>query len=346
MCKRPSCSGVWASCDRRKTLVTPAKAGAQFRSAKRQDPGFRRDNGATVVTSNLEGIAPIADRSLGFSVAARNVRGQMVRLDAALNAVLAAHDYPPPLARLLAEALTVTALLGAILRPGDGQVTLQAQAKGGPVDLLVCDYRAGEVRGYLNFDAGSVIAEGMTLDTLFGDGHLAITLDATAASERYQGIVPLEGASIAEAIEGYFANSEQLPTRIKVGVAGSAEAGWIAGGLLVQHLARREQGGERLDVVDLHADWQHIATLAETTTVAELTDPDLIAETLLWRLFHEETVRIAEGAAPTRGCRCNPGHIRSVIESFPETERADMRGDDGLIGVDCKFCARVWRIAA
>ena len=294
----------------------------------------------------MEGVAPIADRSLGFSVAARNVRGQMVRLDTALNAVLAAHAYPPPLARLLAEALLVTALLGAILRRDGGQVTLQAQAKGGPVDLLVCDYRAGEVRGYLAFDADAVIADGLPLDKLFGDGHLAITLDATAASERYQGIVPLEGASIAEAIEGYFANSEQLPTLIKVAVAGDAATGWIAGGLLVQHLARREQDGERLDVADLHPDWQHIATLAATTRDAELTDPDLIAESLLWRLFHEEEVRVTEAAAPTRGCRCNPAHIRSVIESFPETERADMRGPDGMIGVDCKFCARVWQIAA
>jgi molecular chaperone Hsp33 len=137
-----------------------------------------------------------------------------------------------------------------------------------------------------------------------------------------------------------------LPTLIKVGVAGDAMTGWMAGGLLVQHLARRELGGERLDVADLHPDWQHVATLADTTSVAELTDAALLPETLLWRLFHEDEVRVAEGATPTRGCRCNPAHIRSVIESFPEAERADMRGDDGMIGVDCKFCARVWRIAA
>lgn len=294
----------------------------------------------------IEGLAPVADRALGFSVAARNVRGQVVRLDATLNAVLAAHAYPPALARLLAEALTVTALLGAVLRQDDGQLTLQAQSKGGAVDLLVCDYRAGAVRGYLNFDPRAAVAEGMTLEDLFGEGHLAITLDQTAASERYQGIVPLEGTGIAEAIESYFANSEQLPTLIKLGVAGDASTGWIAGGLLVQHLARRELGGERLDVADLHPDWQHVAVLAETTTIAELTDPDLAAETLLWRLFHEETVRISEGVTPVRGCRCNPAHIASVIESFPEAERAEMRGDDGMIGVDCKFCARVWKIAA
>lgn len=297
-----------------------------------------------------EGLAPIADHSLGFTVAARNVRGQMVRLDTALNAVLAAHAYPAPLARLLAEALTVTALLGATLRPGlkvdDGQLTLQAQSKGGAIDLLVCDYRAGAVRGYLNFDPTVDFRDGMTLPELFGTGHLAITLNQSAAAERYQGIVPLEGDTLGHAIEGYFANSEQLPTLIRVGVAGSAETGWIAGGLLVQHLARRELGGERLDVVQLHPDWQHVSTLAATTSTAELTDPDLAEETLLWRLFHEEEVRITPGAVPTRGCRCNVTHIREVLESFPETERVEMRGFDGMISVDCKFCAKVFAIPA
>jgi molecular chaperone Hsp33 len=300
----------------------------------------------TADTLPTEGIAPAADRALGFTVAARNVRGQFVRLDTALNAVLAAHAYPPPLARLLAEALAVTALLGATLRQSDGQLTLQAQAKGGAVDLLVCVYRAGDVRGYLNFDADAEYADGMTLPALFGTGHLAITLDQTAASERYQGIVPLEGDTLAHAIEGYFANSEQLPTLIKLGVSGSDAAGWIAGGLLVQHLARRELDGERLDVVDLHPDWQHVMTLASTTTVAELTDATLAEESLLWRLFHEEEVRITEGATPARGCRCNPAHIQDVLERFPESERADMRGADGRISVDCKFCARIFAIEA
>jgi molecular chaperone Hsp33 len=297
-----------------------------------------------------EGLAPIADRALGFTVAARNVRGQMVRLDTALNAVLAAHAYPAPLARLLAEALTVTALLGATLRQdaklADGQLTLQAQAKGGPVDLLVCDYRAGAVRGYLNFDAAAAFDAAMTLPQLFGTGHLAITLDQSDAAERYQGIVPLEGDSLAHAVEGYFANSEQLPTLIRLGVAGSETTGWIAGGQDAAPAARRELGGERLDVVDLHPDWQHVSTLAATTAPDELTDPALTAEALLWRLFHEEAVRITPGAVPGRGCRCNIGHIRDVLERFPEAERAEMRGPDGRIGVDCKFCSRVFAIDA
>lgn len=303
-----------------------------------------------MIDGTREGLAPVADRSIGFTVAARNVRGRIIRLDAALNAVLTAHDYPEPLARLLAEALTVTALLGATLRPGlssdDGQLTLQAQARGGAIDLLVCDYRAGEVRGYLSFDCDATYADGMTLPDLFGEGHLAITLDQSASDERYQGIVPLEGYTLADAIEGYFANSEQLPTLIRLGVGGSAETGWIAGGMLVQHLARRELGGERLDVADLHPDWQHVSVLGGTVTQAELTDPALAADVLLWRLFHEEEVRITEGIAPTRGCRCNLAHIRGVLESFPESERVEMRGENGNISVDCKFCSRVFAVPA
>jgi molecular chaperone Hsp33 len=298
----------------------------------------------------FEGLAPSGDTALGFTVAARNVRGQLVRLDTTLNAILAAHDYPAPLARLLAEALVLTALLGATLRPGnkveDGQLTLQVQAPNGVVDLLVCDYRAGALRGYLNYNSDAAFSEGMSLGELFGHGHLAITLDQTANAERYQGIVALEGESLSAAIEGYFDQSEQLPTLIRIGVTGDAESGWLAGGLLVQHLARREEGGERLDVEALHPDWEHVATLAATTRAEELTDPALLAEELLWRLFHEEEVRLAPGLAPTRGCRCNIAHITEVLQRFPEAERADMRGEDGLIGVDCKFCARVWKVPA
>lgn len=288
-----------------------------------------------------EGVAPVGDRILGFTVGGRNVRGTVVRLDAALNAVLAAHDYPPPLATVLGEALVLTALLGATLRD-DGQITLQAQATGGPVDLLVCDYRAGAVRGYLRHDGSNVAAA--DLATLFGEGHLAITLDPTAGSERYQGIVPLEGASLADAAELYFFQSEQLPTLLKVAVRWDAGTGWVGGGLLVQHLARAEIGGERLSVADMHPDWSHVLALASTMSDAELTDLSLSEEALLWRLFHDEEVRVQPGPVPTRGCRCTLAHIESVIAQFPAAERAEMAGDDGRVSVDCAFCARVFAI--
>ncbi len=298
-----------------------------------------------------EGLAPIADRSLSFAVPARDVRGRVVRLDAALNAILAAHAYPPALAKLLGEALVLTALLGTTLREGVGDgagLTLQAQAKGGAVDLLVCDYNAGQLRGYLRADPDAILPDHGDLAAIFGEGHLAITLDPTDGNERYQGIVPLEGASLTEAVATYFRDSEQLPTLIKVGVIGDSAKGWVAGGLLLQYLPRGEEGRARLFAQDEGAsepaDWQHMRTLAETVTHAELTDPALTVEALLWRLFHEEEVRVVPAPTPTRGCRCSIAHIKGVLETFPESERATMRGDDGKISVDCQFCSRVFAV--
>lgn len=293
-----------------------------------------------------EGIAPTADRTLGFMVPARGVRGMVVRVDATLNAILAAHPYPEPLTRLLAEALTLTALVGATMRQDDGQVTVQASAKGGVVDLLACDWRAGELRGYMRYDPQATVYEGMTLPELFGKGYLAITVDQVASEERWQGIVPLEGHSLAAALEGWFSQSEQLPTLMRIGVAGSAATGWLAGGLIVQHLARAEIGGERLDAGEQHPDWEHVAALAGTATPAELTDADLSAEAFLWRLFHDEQVHVVPGPTPVKGCRCSATHIKEVLMRFPETERADMRDDKGLIAVDCQFCSRVFAIPA
>ena len=293
-----------------------------------------------------EGIAPTADRTLGFMVPARGARGMVVRIDATLNAIVAAHPYPEPLIRLLAEALTLTALVGATMRQHDGQVTVQASAKGGVVDLLACDWRAGELRGYIKYDSQAVVSEGMSLPELFGKGYLAITVDQVTSEERWQGIVPLEGRSLAAALEGWFSQSEQLPTLMRIGVTGADSTGWLAGGMIVQHLARAEIGGERLDAGEQHPDWEHVAALAGTTSAEELTDPDLSAEALLWRLFHEEQVRVVPGPTPVKGCRCSAAHIRDVLMRFPETERAGMRDETGVIAVDCQFCSRVFGIAA
>ena len=304
-------------------------------------------------------LAPAADSSLGFTVSHRSARGRLVRLDASLNAILSPHDYPPFLAATLAEALVLTTLLGATLQPDakivsgnrSGQLTLQAQSKGGAVDLLVCDYHAGALRGYLRHDPAAFAAliaanPAPDLPALFGTGHLAITLEPSATRDRYQEIVALEGDRLTDAATYYFRDSEQLPTLIRVAVTGDASTGWVAGGLLVQHLGRSEIGGERLDVAEAHPDWQHVAALAATTSDAELTDTTLPEEALLWRLFHEEAVHVIPGAAPVRGCRCTVAHFREVLGRFGEDERAEMRGADGRIGVDCAFCAKTFAIDA
>jgi len=287
------------------------------------------------------------DRVLAFSVPGRDARGRAIRLGPVLDTVLSAHDYPIAIRHFLAEALVLTALLGSLLKEEDSQLTMQAQTEDGIVDLLVCDYLQGEVRGYVRHDPERLAALKTfpSLRELFGQGYLAITFDLAATDERYQGIVPLEGESLAEACQSYFARSEQVPTLIRTGIRWDGH-NCVAGGLLVQHLPDGEEGRERLHVRMDHPEWEHVAMLAGSTRQDELVDPALSLEALVWRLFHEEDeVRVEPLASLSRGCRCSAEYYRSVLERFPENERADMRDDDGLIGVDCAFCSRIFRIA-
>lgn len=288
-----------------------------------------------------------SNRLLGFTLPGRHARGRVVRLDGLLDTILSAHDYPPAITNLLAEALVMTTLLGGLLKETGSQLTMQAQSPDGIVSLLVCDYRDGELRGYAEFDGERLAQLGSnpTLPALFGvEGHLAITFDLPTGGERYQGIVPLEGASLAEACEHYFARSEQVPTLIRLGVRSGTE-GCVAGGLLVQHLAEGEEGRERLHVRMDHPEWEHVAVLAGSTRHRELVDRNLSLEALVWRLFHEEDeIRIERGRSLTRGCRCSVGHFEKVLARFPEDERAAMRAEDGSIIVDCAFCSREFPI--
>ncbi len=287
------------------------------------------------------------DAALGVTVPARHARGRAARLGPALNAVLSAHNYPAPIERLLAEALVLTALLGSLLKDPGGQMTLQAQTQGGVVDLLVCDYKGGELRGYVRHDPVLLAdaAHAPTLRTLLGEGYLAITFDQPATDERYQGIVPLEGDSLADAAQSYFTQSEQIPSIVRL-AAEKGVNGWVAGGLLFQHLPEGEEGRERLHTRLDHPDWEHVAVLAGSVRPAELVDPALSLDQLVWRLFHEEAeVRVLAGAALTRGCRCDPDYVRSVIARFPEEEREAMKGEDGVIRVDCEFCSTSFPIS-
>src|SRR5207248_7361599 len=151
-----------------------------------------------------------SDAALGVAIPSRNARGRIARLGPVLDDILAKHDYPPAIEQLLAEALTLTALLGSLLKEPQGQLTLQAQTEGGVIDLMVCDYLVGELRGYVRHDPERLAdaSREPSLKELFGNGYLAITFDQPVANERYQGIVPLEGKNLAEAAQSYFAQSE------------------------------------------------------------------------------------------------------------------------------------------
>lgn len=287
-----------------------------------------------------------SDRLLGFTLPERDCRGRVVRLGPVLDEILSAHDYPTALTHCLAEALVLTALMGGLLKdPGD-QLTLQAQSKGGAANLLVCDYRDGQLRGYIQHDpqVTAEIGASASLQTLFGKGHLAITFEIARNRKRYQGIVPLEGDSLASAVESYFAQSEQVPTRIRTAIL-SGPAGSTAAGLLVQHLPDGEEGRERLHVRHDLPEWEHVSIMAESLRHEELADTALSLEDLVWRLYHEEReVRIMPGSALTRGCRCTVEHYETVLSRFPKEERREMANDDGVILVDCAFCSKQFSI--
>ena len=258
-----------------------------------------------------------------------------------LDRILANHDYPPVLETLLAEALVLTALLGSLLKDPSGQLTIQAQTERGAIDLLVCDYKDGELRGYIRHDPERLAEAGPhpTLFALFGKGYLAITFDQPATDERYQGIVPLEGEGLAQAAQSYFSQSEQIPSIVRLATR-KDEDGWVAGGLMFQHLPEGEEGRERLHTRLDHPEWPHVAVLAGSVKDEELTDRSLALDDLVWRLFHEEEeVRALPAITLTKGCRCSPDYIASVIARFPIEEQKDMAGEDGLIRVDCEFCA-------
>ena len=295
---------------------------------------------------------PPADHLISFTLPQRDVRGRVVRLGPVLDAVLAAHAYPKAIRALLADALVLTALMGTLRKDEHTQFTLQAQTEGGVVELLVCDYRDGELRGYIRHDPSRLDDLGPTpsLAALFGKGYLAITFDLATTGERYQGVVPLEGSSLAQACEAYFAQSEQVPTLIRVGHA-MVDGHMVAGGLLVQHMPpvgesqAKAEGGAPTPPAEAGVDWEHISILSASVREGELADPALPLRDLLWRLFHEESeVRVLDEQALTRGCRCTADYYRSVLAKFPEGERAEMRNEDGIIAVDCAFCSKIFEI--
>lgn len=283
------------------------------------------------------------DQAVGFALPARHARGRLVRLGPLLDDVLSAHDYPAPIARILSEALVLAGLLGATLKDAAGQLTMQAQTESGIIDLLVCDYRDGQLRGYVRFDADRLKESALPdLFALFGKGYLAITFDQAVSGERYQGIVPLEGSSLAEAAQHYFSQSEQIPSLVRLAVN---DTGHIAGGILLQHLPEGEEGRDRLHTRLDHPEWEHVRILAETIRANELFDADLSLEDLLWRLFHEEEeVRVLATTPLSKGCRCSFEHVRGVLSRFATDERAEMADDEGFISVDCEFCSRVFPI--
>jgi molecular chaperone Hsp33 len=290
---------------------------------------------------------PEDDLILPFQAEQAEVLGRLVKLGPVVDTILSRHAYPDAVSRLLGEAVALTALLGAALK-FEGKFILQASTDG-PVDLLVADYQApGGLRGYARFSSEQVAA--LPEDApLLGRGHLALTIDRGMDTERYQGVVPLEGESLAEAADIYFRQSEQLPTFIKLAVAQHYQAGqgdrpwtWRAGGLLVQKLTGEGGRREGREAAFTEEDWTRAKALAETVEDHELLDPMLPPDRLLYRLFHEEQVRAYRAIPLESYCSCSKARVEELLQRFSDKDLADMVVD-GEVCVTCEFCNSAYR---
>jgi molecular chaperone Hsp33 len=285
---------------------------------------------------------PADDLILPFQADQADVSGRLVKLGPTVDTILSRHAYPESVSQFLGEAVALTALLGAALK-FEGKFILQASTDG-PVDLLVADYRVpGGLRGYARFSPERLAALPPG-GKLLGEGHLAMTIDRGVETERYQGVVPLEGETLTEAADTYFRQSEQLPTFIRLAVARHYRAGvgerpwtWRAGGLLVQKLTREGGRSAGREAAFAEEDWTRAKALAETVEDHELLDPMLPPDRLLYRLFHEEQVR-AYRAIPLAGyCSCSRGRVEELLNRFSTEDLAEMVVD-GEVWVTCEFC--------
>ncbi|MES2835647.1 MAG: Hsp33 family molecular chaperone [Pseudomonadota bacterium] len=285
------------------------------------------------------------DLAAAFQIEGWPVRGRLVRLGAAIDEVLSAHDYPEPVAALLGEACALAALVGSSLK-FEGRLIVQAQGDG-PVRYVVADYdTSGALRGFCRFDPEEVAAasEGFArpgAQTLLGKGVFIMTLDRGADFERTQGITPIEGESLSLCAEHYFQQSEQVPTKVRLAVgAVTTEAGtaWRAGGAMIQVIASDDARGDTTEV------WDRSRALFQTLGDDELIDPTITPETLLFRLFHEDGVRLENAQALKAFCRCSKDRIASTLAAFSPEERADMVEDDGKIRVTCEYCSSVYEL--
>jgi molecular chaperone Hsp33 len=289
---------------------------------------------------------PTDDLVAAFQIENWPVRGRIVRLGAAVDEILTRHDYPEPVANLLGEACALAALVGSSLK-FDGKLILQAQGDG-PVAYVVADYdTAGSLRGYCRYDAERVAAASQGFarpgaQTLLGKGVFIMTIDQGPDLERHQGITSVEGETLALCAEHYFAQSEQVPTRVRLAV-GAVDTGrgpsWRAGGAMIQNVAEDDARGATLDA------WERAQALFGTTADDELIDPEIPADRLLYRLFNEDGVRLFSPKPLKAFCRCSEERIMGVLRSFPPEERVEMvEADTGKIRVTCEYCSRVYQV--
>jgi molecular chaperone Hsp33 len=269
------------------------------------------------------------------------LRGRLVRLGPTVDRILSQHDYPEPVAAILGEAIALAVVLAGMLKY-EGVFTLQTKSDG-PVRLIVADVStAGAVRGYAQYDSDRLAdvaapAGGSpSVPELIGSGYIAFTVDQGEHTERYQGIVELAGATLAECAQHYFRQSEQIQAGIKLSAArAGANGAWRAGGLMLQRVP--PEGGYRMIADDVEDGWRRAMVLMSSATPAELVDPELSPRRLLFRLFHQEMVRVFDTHPIEARCRCSRERIVRILRSFPRSDIEELR-QEPVTTVTCEFC--------
>jgi molecular chaperone Hsp33 len=294
-------------------------------------------------------LAGLDDFVAAFQLEETQVRGRIVRLgDGVLDPILQRHAYPRWAAHLLGEAILLAIMTSASLKI-EGRVTVQAQGDG-PVSLLVAEASSqGGVRGYLRHDPErwarmEKVNRGARphAPQLFGSGVLAIILTPDSPDiSGYQGLVPLEGATLSACAESYFNRSEQVPTRLRFAVAELSRPGaptrWRAGGAMIQQVAGDASRGETSD------EWETAQALFATLTDLELADPDLSSGRLLFRLFHEMGVRVEPPRLLDDRCTCSRERLFATLQGLGQSDAEDLADESGEISATCRFCAREYR---
>lgn len=290
--------------------------------------------------------APRGDFVLPFDLPAAGLRGRIVRLDVSSTRALSAHVLPESASRVLGETLALSALLGTALKL-DGRLTVQTKSDGA-LDLVTADYYGAQddkpkgVRGFARLNEARFAELGASPDfaQLTGTGSLAITIEPRTNEQTYQGIVALSPDGIGASAETYFGQSEQLPTAIRLAAAPLFEAGksspaWRAGGIMLQVTPDAQRTDD---------DWDRLSMFLKTVEAIELVDTSLPAETLLWRLFHEDETRVLPAEPIAFRCDCDGERIASILKSYSAEDREGLADPDGVIRARCEFCGTVHEI--
>jgi molecular chaperone Hsp33 len=285
-----------------------------------------------------------------FRLEKSGVRGRMVRLGSVLADIMKQHNYPPPVSSLLSEVLTLCLLLSAMLKY-EGIFSLQIKGDGA-IRTLVADVTSkGEARAYAGFDEAAVKkAAKRKKDTkhnyyhLLGKGYMAFTVDAEGAAHTYQGIVELKGESIVDAVQHYFTQSEQIKTSFKLAVHPQDNL-WRTGGIMIQQMPDEDAGKTAEAEPDLE-DWTRAAMLLSTCSEGELLSPMLASTDVLYRLFHEEGVRIYSPTHIRFKCRCSRARVVDILRTIPRTEMEEVCEKEGKVTIKCEFCSEQYNFTA